>query len=480
MKNVYLRKNHLPLLLIAFMNFSIAKSNFQNSGAGTVVVTSNSKFVIENMHYGEGGWVGIMTLGATLSEQQCIVSKSYPHAEIQSAWDSGLRIANICYGNNLWVISMSKGSKFSRQKLYRRDAFPSDDIKADWDEDLYISDLLYGEGKWTLIMSVAQGYTNQRWRKLAEFPADEIKEAWDLDYYITNLSYTNGEWVLVMTLNVGYTNQKWQKSAVFPMEWIQTNWNEKYDLTHLSYGDGLWVAVMSMNGDNTQRLHKPGDLHIEWIKKVWGEEGTVSQSGSLTETSTPISNNINSVKEVRIGSLTWMTSNLDVDRFRNGDAIFHAKTTAQWEQAGREKKPAWCYYGNIDANRVTFGKLYNWYAIIDSRGLAPSGWRIPTQNDWKSLISSVGGESVGGNNIKSSMGWESGGDGNDKFGFAAMPGGRREANGNFSLLGRGAMFWSSTAEGTEYAYFVGLFNSDQEISIQTSRRQNGFAVRCVK
>jgi uncharacterized protein (TIGR02145 family) len=477
-------KNHLPLFMLAFINFAIFKPEVQNTNSGVLVLKANSKFIVDNVHYGPDGWVGIMTLGASAREQQCIVAKSYPTQEIQSAWDLGLRITNLYYGNNLWFVTMSKGSRFSQQKWFRRDEFPNTDIKTNWDEDLYISDLVYGEGKYTLIMSKATGYTNQRWYKTDEFPRDKIKEGWDEDYYITHINYANNQWILVMTLNNGFTDQKWKIDPTFPMEWIQENWNSQFDLTYLSYGQGNWVAVMSMNGDNTQRLYKPGDIHTEWMKKVWGEQGTVSQTGSLTAspttTFTPSNPPTTNGKEVKVGTQTWMVENLNVDRFRNGDAIPQAKTQAEWEAAARNGKPAWCYYGNLDANGLSYGKLYNWYAVNDARGLAPTGWRIPTKNDWATLISYSGGETNAGKKLKHFAGWESGGDGQDTYGFKALPSGRREANGNFSLLGRGSLYWTSSNDSGDNAYFVGMFHSDGEVSIRTFSKGNGFAVRCVK
>jgi uncharacterized protein (TIGR02145 family) len=201
----------------------------------------------------------------------------------------------------------------------------------------------------------------------------------------------------------------------------------------------------------------------------------------LTSTNNlPIGQVVNNAKEVRIGSQTWMTENLNVDRFRNGDVIPQAKTQSEWESASRNGKPAWCYYGNLDANGLSYGKLYNWYAVNDSRGLAPSGWRVASKSDWASLISYVGNETNAGSKLKFSSGWESGGDGGDNYGFKALPSGRREANGNFSLLARGSLYWTSSNDSGDNAFFVGMFHSDSEISIRAFSKGNGFAVRCVK
>jgi len=86
--------------------------------------------------------------------------------------------------------------------------------------------------------------------------------------------------------------------------------------------------------------------------------------------------------EVTIGNQVWMSQNLNVDKFRNGDPIPHAETREEWEKAGENRHPAWCYYDNDSANADKYGKLYNWYAVNDPRGLAPEGWKIPSHEDW--------------------------------------------------------------------------------------------------
>ena len=94
--------------------------------------------------------------------------------------------------------------------------------------------------------------------------------------------------------------------------------------------------------------------------------------------------------QVTIGSQTWMHENLVVERFNNGDLIPEAKTASEWERAGLEKRPAWCYPNNdINLGR-TNGKLYNWYAVSDSRGIAPVGWRVPTLDDFNKLVIFLG------------------------------------------------------------------------------------------
>ena len=78
-------------------------------------------------------------------------------------------------------------------------------------------------------------------------------------------------------------------------------------------------------------------------------------------------------KTVKIGGQEWMAENLNVSKFRNGDIIPHAKSNAEWKAAGEKKQPAWCYYENDPSNGVKYGKLYNWYAVRDPRGVGTTG-----------------------------------------------------------------------------------------------------------
>ena len=96
-------------------------------------------------------------------------------------------------------------------------------------------------------------------------------------------------------------------------------------------------------------------------------------------------------KEIKIGQQVWMVENLNVDKFRNGEIIPEAKTDAEWKKAAENKQAAWCYYNNDSSNGTKYGKLYNWYAVNDPRGLAPKGWHIPSDKEWTDLTDYLGG-----------------------------------------------------------------------------------------
>jgi uncharacterized protein (TIGR02145 family) len=145
-----------------------------------------------------------------------------------------------------------------------------------------------------------------------------------------------------------------------------------------------------------------------------------------------------------IGDDIWMTSNLNVAKFQNGDPIFEAKTNEQWIKANQEKKPAWCYYQNNAQNGVIYGKLYNWYAINDPRGLAPKGWHISTRSDWEDMISFLQKDKRDVNEtLKSQSGWK-------QYEY----GGTTEGSDCYECSGTGKL-WSSISYKYKLCVFCG-------------------------
>jgi uncharacterized protein (TIGR02145 family) len=118
-----------------------------------------------------------------------------------------------------------------------------------------------------------------------------------------------------------------------------------------------------------------------------------------------VSNDSNAQESIQIGERIWMKSNLAIMTFRNGDSIHQAQSAEEWMQAGRNGIPAWCYYDNEEGNGSIHGLLYNQHAVLDPRGLAPSGWHIPDMKEWKTLCAQYGGESEAGYSLISANHW---------------------------------------------------------------------------
>jgi len=182
---------------------------------------------------------------------------------------------------------------------------------------------------------------------------------------------------------------------------------------------------------------------------------------------------------IQIGNQTWMAENLNVDKFRNGDPIPEAQSVEDWKIFRDNREPAWCYYNMDSKNEKKFGKLYNWYAIADPRGLAPEGWHLPSNEDWWNLNGYLGLTTQPGTAMKSSSGWSNNGNGTNKSGFNGLPGGYLRSDGRFLEFGSIGNWWSLTSRGSEaWAYY--LWSIDDELNQKSRNKGNGLYVRCLR
>ena len=233
------------------------------------------------------------------------------------------------------------------------------------------------------------------------------------------------------------------------------------------------------------------------LKYNWRVPNTPSDKCLARVTSGLSSRYICSGGEVQICNQTWMACNLDLELYRNGDTIRFATSVADWIDAGNKKEGAWCYYNYDPFNGEVYGKLYNWFAVSDPRGLAPTGWRIPSNQDWKDLEICLGMSPTDANRTGGFRGTDQGSqlagirqewiDGalkaSTNFGkstFNAIPGGGCNASGDFlNLLTRGH-WWSSSliAPDAPIMRYIDYLNTVIYYSHDGS--ENGFSVRCIK
>lgn len=196
------------------------------------------------------------------------------------------------------------------------------------------------------------------------------------------------------------------------------------------------------------------------------------------ETVTDIDGNVYAT--VTIGTQVWMAENLKVTKYRNGDPVAIVTSETQWSSL---KTGAYCSYSN-DANNIKiYGQLYNWYAVTDSRNLAPEGWHIPTDAEWTILVDYLGGDSEAGTKLKESgtTHWNSPNFGvtNDTK-FTALPGGYRGFNGGFTGLGAYGNFWSFTEFVSTAAWWRGMSYSFGGVGRDVAFKESGYSVRCIK
>ncbi len=163
------------------------------------------------------------------------------------------------------------------------------------------------------------------------------------------------------------------------------------------------------------------------------------------------------IPTITIDNQVWCIYNLNVSTFKNGDSILQAKTPEEWVKASDKKRAAWCYYNNDPTNREKYGKLYNWYAVNDPRGLAPKGYHVPSANEWLKLSQYVSnGES-----------------------FSGTKGGKRNSGGSFGGIGEEGAWWSSTIDNGSATswYQLGTMGS---VAQSLAEMGDGMSVRCIK
>jgi len=198
---------------------------------------------------------------------------------------------------------------------------------------------------------------------------------------------------------------------------------------------------------------------------------------------------VENFEEIKIGKQVWMAKNLEVTTFSNGETIEEAKDSKAWGKAGKEGRPAWCYYMFKEENGKVYGKIYNWFAVNDPRGLAPKGWHIPSITDWEALVESLGGESVAAPKMKSTFDWGGNTNGDNSSGFNGLPGGHQiHADGIFTNLHADAYWWTSTESNDKMACYFNLSHNNKIYYNSTNSKYKnshakklaGLYVRCIK
>lgn len=183
-------------------------------------------------------------------------------------------------------------------------------------------------------------------------------------------------------------------------------------------------------------------------------------------------------KTVKLGNQIWMAENLNVSHFRNGEIIPEVQSVAEWVRFGEEGKPAWCYMENEPSNGTRYGKLYNWFAAADPRGLAPEGWHIASDEEWTIMTGYLGGGVLAAINMRTT-GLEGTGN-NDLEGFSGLPGGCRNNFGNFYGADSFGYWWSSTAINSADAWIRILNYVKCDLNNRNFNKIYGSSIRCIR
>lgn len=204
----------------------------------------------------------------------------------------------------------------------------------------------------------------------------------------------------------------------------------------------------------------------------------------------------NEYNTITIGTQVWLKENLKVIHFNNGDEIPNVTSSNEWQALSTG---AYCENENDPANGAKYGRLYNWFAVVDSRKLCPDGWHVPSIEDWEVLRSYLDDNSFGyegdGNDIAKSLASASGwmtynGEGtpgndqskNNKSGFTALPGGYRNYNGAFGIVEHSSYLSSTSVSSTNstWSQYVLIRYDDAYLKFSEYHKRCGFSVRCLK
>ncbi|PIS29553.1 MAG: hypothetical protein COT43_03570 [Candidatus Marinimicrobia bacterium CG08_land_8_20_14_0_20_45_22] len=231
------------------------------------------------------------------------------------------------------------------------------------------------------------------------------------------------------------------------------------EITGLTAGTTYYVRAYATNSVGTSY----GSAKLFYIH----EPGTVTDiDGNVYQT-------------VKIGNQWWMAENLKVTHYRNGEAIPNITDNTAWSNLSTG---ALCDYNNDVNNVVTYGRLYNWYAVNDSRNIAPTGWHVPTDAEWTILTNYLGGESVAGGKMKETgtTHWYGPNTGaTNESGFLALPGGYRYYSGTYYGVGDYGYWWSATESDSYGAWSRNLGCSGSGVDRGSNGKRSGFSVRCV-
>jgi uncharacterized protein (TIGR02145 family) len=258
---------------------------------------------------------------------------------------------------------------------------------------------------------------------------------------------------------------------------LQVRWDWEYN--------GIWDTSFSTTKTATHQYLTTGTKMIrmevkdtDGLTDICMRQLTVTVAGGEAGTVTDVDGN--AYKTIKIGNQVWMAENLKVTHYRNGDTIPYVTVDSDWFNLSTG---AYCNY-NHDANNVaTFGRLYNWYAVDDSRIIAPAGWHVPSDAEWQTLVDYLDGSYYAGGKLKETgvTHWQSPNYGaTNESGFSALPGGYRSSIGIFKYIGEYAWFWSTSKSESGYAWPRYLHKDNIQVSRDSAGMHYGFSVRCVK
>ncbi len=273
--------------------------------------------------------------------------------------------------------------------------------------------------------------------------------------------------------------------------WTDSSSNEDgFIIERKSIGNNFeTVGTAASNAISFEDIRVQPDIQYSYRVFAYNAAGKSVQPTNEILVNIPIIN----LTSIAFGTQMWSSKNLDVTQYLNGDPIPQVSNPLEWETL---TTGAWCWYDNDSASyAAVYGKLYNWYAVNDSRGLAPDGWHVPSESDWNKLVFSIDANadtnclisctqsSMAGGEMKE-IGlahWITPNNGaNNNTGFAALPGGGRNTDGSYFYMGNYGHWWSTGSYDASSAFIRTLSYSGASFKKDVSYKRLGYSVRVLK
>ncbi len=297
-----------------------------------------------------------------------------------------------------------------------------------------------------------------------------------------------------LTITSPNGGENWTVGSSQNITWSSTGTIANVKLEYSTNSGSSWITIVtSTPNDGTEALTVPNTPYATCrvrVTDVTNSAVTDMSDANFTISGTVTDIDGNVYHYITIGTQTWMVENLKTTRYRNGDAIQNATDNTAWSNL---TIGAYCNYDNNSSNATTYGRLYNWYAVNDSRNIAPAGWHVPTDNEWKILEMYLGmtqqqADATGwrgtdeGNKLKEAGNshWASPSAGTNSSGFTALPGGCRYSNGTFGDVGNYGYWWSSSEYDATLAWLRGMYYDNAYVSRSNYVKKVGFSIRCVR
>ena len=343
-------------------------------------------------------------------------------------------------------------------------------------QTISLSETNDGSYSWTIPSSYKEGTGY----KIRVTYASDFTNYDESDAFFTLTGSDNRE-IIVTSPNGG---EEWTIGSTQEITWSSTDVSGNVKIEFYQGGSAYQTISSSEtnNGSYSWTIPSSYDAGTDYKVRisdvsdasVYDEsDNNFTLTGGGTGTVTDIDGNV--YQTVIIGNQEWMAENLKVTHYRDGSEIPLVSSYSEWSSLSMG---AYAIYNGENSNADTYGYLYNWFAVDDSRNIAPEGWHVPTDEEWTVLSDYLGGTSVAGGKLKETgtSHWASPNTGaTNETGFTALPAGYRKTNGNYNYINVNTYFRSSTA-----VRFLTYNHSSITRYDYDYYNNYGFSVRCIR